>query len=574
MFSIFAALIFSATLATQTLQAETPIKTENPVEKTSELQTTAPTIAVPSDEEQSSFSARELKHIDSVIQEATRLEQECRWKEAKDLLANTLRKYPNSKKIQAHFGRARILCGIQKRYVTRFHLDYVRQMSAGQLHFFLQNFHQVFDRNFYRHIEPAQIFYRETAAMEISLQNGVFHEHVLPDQKMSALDDFRREIDVFRKNSVVQSCPELETAVLELGRRFQNKFGVNAAVLVFEGVAGFMDSLDPHSELLLPDQFQDLMASVSGNMVGVGVELSVKGQNTKVKALIPNSPAALSSLRRGDVILAIDGVSIKNWTEEQVLEKMSGEADTVVRLLVQTSDDPQREVVLRRKEITFSSIEYSKLLPNSSGTAYVRLSRFQKNSAQEMENALRDLQKKGMKALILDLRGNPGGTVNSAVEMADLFLDDGVILTIQDNRERISHMARPENTWKLPLAVLINEKSASASEIFAGAIAENGRGKLIGARSFGKGTIQSMFEVGRSPFNLKLTTAHFYSPKGNKYNYVGVTPDKTVYQTGKPFFETIGDQKWNDSEQRNDPDPVLQTAMNLLEEEPINATLR
>ncbi|MBE6427058.1 MAG: S41 family peptidase [Planctomycetaceae bacterium] len=564
MFSIFAALIFSAAVAAQTLQAESPtqiVQTQS-VERSTSTQ-------IPVSASHGEISARNAQHIDSVIQKAARLEQSCRWKESRDLLAQTLRKYPASKELQAHFSRAKILCDIQKRYVTRFHLEFARGMSEEQLHYFLKNFHQVFDRNFYRKVEPAQIFYRETAAMEISLQSSIFHEHVLPEQKMSALEEFRKEISSFRKRSVIQTRQELESAILELGKKFQENFGVNGAVLVLEGIAGFVDSLDPHSELLLPDQRQDLMSSMSGSMVGIGIELETKGRDTWVKTLIPNSPAAASSLRRGDRILAIDGTFISEWTEEQVLEKLSGETNTVVRLLAQTANLTPREIVLRRKEMTFSSIEYCGLLTNSPGTAYVRLSRFQKNSAREMEETLFRLQREGMKSLILDLRDNPGGTVNAAVEMADLFLDKGIILTIQDNHGKLSQYARSSKKWDLPLVVLINEKSASASEIFAGAIAENDRGKLVGARSFGKGTIQSILDIGKSPFCLKLTTAHFYSPNGNRYNYVGVSPNYSVHQTGKPMFETMRDQEWNAPAQKEERDLVLQTAMNMLEEDPL-----
>src|SRR6185503_20009078 len=196
-----------------------------------------------------------------------------------------------------------------------------------------------------------------------------------------------------------------------------------------------------------------------------------------------------------------------------------------------------REVTVRRASVEVPSLENAQVLDPASplahgaqGVAYVKIPAFQKTTATDLEQALWDLHGKGMRSLIIDLRGNPGGLLTAAVEIADKFIADGGIVSTKgrSEQENFSYRAHRPGTWRVPLVVLIDGDSASASEIFAGAIKDSGRGKIVGVRSYGKGSVQGIFPLGKTGAGARLTTAKFYSPSGRAIANVGVTPDVDV----------------------------------------------
>jgi carboxyl-terminal processing protease len=173
------------------------------------------------------------------------------------------------------------------------------------------------------------------------------------------------------------------------------------------------------------------------------------------------------------------------------------------------------------------SLEDVKLIDPATGVAYVRIPAFQKTTADDLEKALWDLHRQGMRSLIIDLRGNPGGLLTASVEVADKFIADGGIVSTRgrSEQENFSYRAHRPGTWRVPLVVLIDGDSASASEIFAGAIKDSGRGKVVGSRSYGKGSVQGIFPLGKNGAGARLTTARFFSPLGHPISNVGITPD-------------------------------------------------
>jgi carboxyl-terminal processing protease len=199
----------------------------------------------------------------------------------------------------------------------------------------------------------------------------------------------------------------------------------------------------------------------------------------------------------------------------------------MVRVQVNSPNQAPREVTVRRASVEVPSLENVKILDPATGVAYVKIPAFQKTTATDLEQALWDLHGKGMRSLVIDLRGNPGGLLTAAVEIADKFIADGGIVSTKgrSEQENFSYRAHRPGTWRVPLVVLIDGDSASASEIFAGAIKDSGRGKIVGTRSYGKGSVQGIFPLGKSGAGARLTTAKFYSPSGRAIANVGVTPD-------------------------------------------------
>ena len=194
-------------------------------------------------------------------------------------------------------------------------------------------------------------------------------------------------------------------------------------------------------------------------------------------------------------------------------------------------------MTLRREHVDVPSVDNIHMLDAANGIGYFKLSCFQKTTSRDMDNALWQLHRQGMRSLVMDLRGNPGGLLTAAVDAADKFIDQGNIVSThgRNPQEEYNYTAHAMSVWHVPLVVLIDGDSASASEIFAGAVRDHSRGVLVGVRSYGKGTVQGIFPLGVGGAGMRLTTAKFYSPNGHPFSHVGVEPDIVVHQTAKPI---------------------------------------
>ncbi len=275
---------------------------------------------------------------------------------------------------------------------------------------------------------------------------------------------------------------------------------------------------------------------ISGNLVGLGLELRADRESLRIVRVIEGSPAQEGGLRDGDRILAINGVSTQGKDTDSAADLLVGQEGSLVRLTVRSASDDAsvaREVRITRRRFEMPSVEDVHMVDSFLG--YIKLTGFQSRTAHELRRALHDLDRQGMQCLILDLRGNPGGLLQVGVEVADIFLESGpIVRTAGRNKTTgMPYMAKPENTWKTPLIVLIDEESASASEIVAGAIRDHQRGTIVGRRSFGKGTIQVILSVnsgqpGLPPAGLRLTVDKFFSPNNWPYSGMGVSPDILV----------------------------------------------
>ncbi len=212
-----------------------------------------------------------------------------------------------------------------------------------------------------------------------------------------------------------------------------------------------------------------------------------------------------------------------------------------------------------RRHVDVESVTQAKIVDVSGGVGYVQLNGFQKSSTEELERAIDSLRRQGMTSLVLDLRGNPGGLLNIAVEIAERFIDQGVIVSTRGRAPGQSQIYRAgaRAVWKMPLIVLIDHDSASASEILAGALKDHRRAYVLGERSYGKGSVQSIFALRSAPAGLKLTTAKFYSPRSRPYSEQGVEPDMMIRNTAKPVNGVLP----FGTDEEGKPDPVLDAAI-------------
>ena len=320
--------------------------------------------------------------------------------------------------------------------------------------------------------------------------------------------------------------------------------GITPAPIVMEFVFGCCDALpDDYTAYLTPDKLDDMLATIDGNFVGLGVELKMEETGLKLVGVIRGGPASDAGLRAGDRIVAVGGQSVKGMGLDEAAGRLQGTEGTMVDLSIQRPDATLKSFRLIRRHVEVESVAQAKMIDVAPGVGYVQLTGFQKSSTEELDRAIVRLQRQGMRYLVLDLRGNPGGLLNVSVDIADRFVNQGVIVSTRGRApgQTQVYRARPDKPYAMPMAVLIDRDSASASEILAGALQELGRAVVLGDRSYGKGSVQSIFELRAAPAGLKLTTAKFYSPKNRAYSEQGVTPDIPVILRAKPTADGKGE---------------------------------
>jgi carboxyl-terminal processing protease len=342
----------------------------------------------------------------------------------------------------------------------------------------------------------------------------------------------------------VRTRQDARSRVDEVARLANSLLGVNSTAVILEYLCGAANSLDPYSTYLTSDELDEVYSQIEGNFVGLGVELKADAGSLLIVNVITGSPAARAGIVDGDRIVAVDGQSTKELSTDQAADLLQGPEGSTVRVDVVSSrpESRPRRLTVRREHVEVPSVDDVKIVDATYGVGYLKLTTFQKTTTSDLTKALWTLHKQGMKSLIMDLRGNPGGLLTSSVEAVDKFVQHGTIVSTRGrgDGEDFSYTAHERDTWRMPLVVLIDGDSASASEIFAGAIREHRRGTIVGARSYGKGSVQGIFPLGGANSGVRLTTAKFYSPTGRPYSGVGVEPDVIVRRTARPVEGEAG----------------------------------
>lgn len=300
-------------------------------------------------------------------------------------------------------------------------------------------------------------------------------------------------------------------------------------------IQGMLFSLDPHSSYLTPEEFEELQEETSGAFSGVGIEVTVKDGILTVVSPIEGTPADKAGIKANDLIMEIDGKKTKDMNSTEAIKKLRGPKGSKVTIAIQREGDNQLlPFTLTRDIIPLQSVKASFLTP---GFAYARITNFQSHTTKDFRHELEVLQKKAaLRGLILDLRNNPGGLLNQAVGISDIFLQKGTIVSTKGRTEDQNMFFKAHKTGddsNVPMVVLVNEGSASASEIVAGAIQDHKRGVIVGTRTFGKGSVQTIIPLPDGS-GLRMTTARYYTPDGRTIQALGITPDVEVPLAPEP----------------------------------------
>jgi carboxyl-terminal processing protease len=337
----------------------------------------------------------------------------------------------------------------------------------------------------------------------------------------------RAEISQEERHSTYQ---QLETFANVLSILQENYVDDINAKKVMEGaISGMLFSLDPHSSYLKPEDFKELQEETEGSFSGIGLEVTVENNILTVVSPIEATPADRAGLKAKDLIIKIDGEPTQNMNPMEAIKKLRGpEGSKVILAIHRKGWEDLKDFTLIRAAIPLHSVKEIFLEP---GLAYIRITNFQSQTTKEVKDALQKLQKQhAINGLILDLRNNPGGLLDQAVSVSDIFLDGGMVVSTKGRvkEQNMTFQAHGNNGKNLfPLVVLVNEGSASAAEIVTGAIQDHKRGIIVGAKTFGKGSVQTILPLPEGA-GLRMTTARYYTPSGRSIQATGIAPDVEV----------------------------------------------
>ncbi len=475
-----------------------------------------------------------VDEVARILNKGNALMAQKNWYDAKKHYEKGLRRYPNNQVLQAKFAESRRRQEISVRYQDRAFASLTSEASVNDV---LLVFDEVFldiekfhvDRPSYSTLFEFGIAGVTEALSENSffLQNEISEES--RQSALKALLAMRKKTDGIQ----FSTRDEVRRVTLWIARQLKKYAGIPETATLSEFLCSTVSSLDAYSSSLTPTQVEDVFSLIDGRFIGLGIELKSDAPTIIVR-VIPGSPAEETGIVVGDEIVSIDGIDVAELTGTEIGELLQGREGEKASLILRSIDSQLRKVVATRRPIDVPSVENVHVLDPRNGIGYVRISCFQKTTASELQAAINQLSKSQIKGLIVDLRQNPGGLLQEAITVSDMFLNSGTIVQTQGRNGFHVFEAKEKTVFELPLALLVDSNSASAAEIFAGAMQDNGRAVVVGSQSYGKGTVQAIVQLssettGKKPIaGLRLTTEKFYSPKGRAYAGIGVTPDVIV----------------------------------------------
>jgi carboxyl-terminal processing protease len=383
-----------------------------------------------------------------------------------------------------------------------------------------------------------------TVAAGLFLSSGAFAQSEKKEPEKTPLTPAQQ---LEFQNKKYQSLESLSLVLNLLETRYVDENSVASDILIERAIKGVVNGLDPHTLYLPPQDLRDFQSDTAGRFGGVGLVINQTSRYLEIADVLPDSPAAKAGVKSGDVLYGIDRETITKTNAQELLNRIRGLAGTeldielipaAVAVREKLNESSQmypltefknktKKITIRREVIHTSSVSKASL---SDGYGYIRISIFQEDTGESVDKAITDLEDAyggKLKGLVLDLRDNPGGLFDQAVRIADLFLDSGIIVSTigrQKSAQSVEYATKRDTHPNSPIVVLINEKSASASEILAGALQDHNRAVVMGVTSFGKGSVQQIVQLPNGG-GLKLTIARYYTPKGKSIQAKGIIPD-------------------------------------------------
>ncbi len=518
------------------------------------------TLVAPSPTVGTVFS-QEQDSAQDLLSAGLRLEGERKWSDAIRHYESALRNHPGAMDLQQRLQISRLHHDVHRRYEDVSYLQAVREVSTQQALDLYAEILANLETHYVDSIQWQRVLTNGTASLEVALTEPAFVNRLLGDVDKDQIETFRLKIHQHALQRPATGRHDLRATAAYVAGLANKELGLAGSATALEFACGAISNLDTYSRFLTPNQMDETFSNIEGNFVGLGVELKAEEDCLRILNVIRGGPADQAGICSGDAIVRVEDSRTASVNPDYAADLLRGPENSYVSITIVDANGKPRDLEVQRRRVDVPSIEDLQIVDRDNGIGYLRLTNFQKNTTRDFEAALWDLHRQGMRQLIVDVRGNPGGLLTSAVEIADRFISSGdIVLTRgRSSRENFDYRSHRPNTWSIPLTVLIDGDSASASEIFAGAIADHNRGQLIGTRTYGKGSVQGVFRMQSARVGLCLTTAKFYSPSRQPISDRGVLPTITVEQPGSYVAARVG----NDPSTAIAKDPVLRKAIEV-----------
>lgn len=470
----------------------------------------------------------------TAVRQGVEIERERRWLDAVEFYEDSLKSWPESETLKYGLRRSKIHFSIERRYTDKTFLeDLWSQSQAGSMTYLDDVLNKV-RQHYVDPVSATSFVAHGTESLYHGLNNPRFLDRNLKQANPAAITKLRQTLkDKYWNRSVggLDGARQVVGEVCDLARREVN---LASGPIVMEYIFGGCNALDDYSTYLTPGKLEDLYGNIEGEFVGIGIEMKAEaGKGLLLVNVLSESPAEEGGALSGDYIVSINGTDCRQMSTEEAAGLLQGTPGSRVKLVLASPETTAtRDATLTRRAVKIKSIPVAQIIDHVSKIGYIKLTGFQKNTSAELDAALLQLHREGMEALVFDVRGNPGGLLTAAVEVLDRFIDEGVLVSTKGRTpdQNWSYSAQKTGTWKVPMVLLVDGDSASASEIVAGAVRDHHRGTIVGRKTYGKWSVQSILP-GPGQTGMRLTTAKFYSPSGQTHGKVGVHPDVAVAET-------------------------------------------
>jgi carboxyl-terminal processing protease len=463
-------------------------------------------------------------------QAGEQLENSRQWIEAISLYEAAMEEWKEDEGLKYALRRTRIHFGVDRRYSDR---SFENQLLSKGRADGLDLYEDILSRVQYEYVDNISVsrfVAHGTESLYMALRNEKFLSHNVKPGNEEAIERVRSILIKEYWNRRLDTRMDARSAITTVCELCDRELGISSTAVVMEYIFGGCNALDEYSNFLTPDRYNDLFGSIQGELVGIGIEMKAeKSRGMHLVNVLLDSPAERGGLQPDDYIVEIDGQDCRDFSTDDAARLLRGASGSQVKLTFESPSGAQKTNTFTRQRVQIRSITRKVILDETRGIGYIRMEGFQNNTAEELDEALRELERKGMKALIWDLRGNPGGLLETAAAVIERFIDRGVLVSTEGRAAEQSQIfqAHGNNVRHYPLTLLVDENSASASEIVAGAIRDHHRGTIVGRKTYGKWSVQSIIHL-PGETGLKLTTAKFFSPAHGNYAGKGLEPDVTV----------------------------------------------
>jgi carboxyl-terminal processing protease len=504
---------------------------------------------------------------DELLKQAQTCEKDHDWREACCLYDELLHRNRDDARLRQSYQRCLRHYRIVQRHQDKLYRTALERLTPAQALDLYVHVLETIDRVYTdrQKSSPTVLFAQGLEELRLAFSEPIFNRNYFSNVAPERLESFQKGLSEWRHRKI-NDRSEAREQVAAIGRTAQQICSVGKPILItviaLEFLSGACNALDEYTFFLTPGHFSEVQAALRGRLVSIGVDLEVIDEQLVIRRVYPGGPAEKADLKPHDRIVSIEGQSAMQLTVERAAELLRGRSGTIVRLEVvpfTSIYSESRLVEVKRAPVTVPSVEYELLdepfeFVLEDGMTVVRfpigkltINYFQESTFQEVKDALTMLQANGMKVLILDLRHNPGGLFRSAVEVAELFLPEGIIVVSQSHAikdRKLSGTIRSErpDALVMPMVVLIDGETASAAEVLAGALKDNGRAKLVGQTTFGKGTLQCVIPLDkpyyeRMPAGIRITVAKLLSPNWQPYSGRGIQADFPSFNNNDILLE-------------------------------------